>query len=282
MKNLGIFLPEQFNIAGYKLEIKKEKGADLVFCPYTINTFSKVFDGEADFSLTVKKNCTINKLPDGKQISVYDNRIVLDYGTEIERLFIESNKSLTYWKLYTSYKDGQIDDWFNKIGDLFAWAMPGKNSLVLHGVLLEWDGKGIILTAPSGTGKTTHARLWREFENALIINGDRVLIKKENNQWFAYGIPWSGSSGECINRKITLDAIVFLNRGKENIVEKVSPFKGFRKILPRIIAPKWHEEYQKLAIDLSINCIETVPLFDLYCLPDRQSVKVLKRNLSDL
>ena len=66
---------------------------------------------------------------------------------------------------------------------------------MLHGVLMEWQGKGIILTASSGTGKTTHARLWREYENALIINGDRVLIRKEEGQWYAFGTPWSGSSG---------------------------------------------------------------------------------------
>ena len=150
---------------------------------------------------------------------------------------------------------------------------------MLHGVLMEWQGKGIILTASSGTGKTTHARLWREYENALIINGDRVLIRKEEGQWYAFGTPWSGSSGECVNRKVSLDAVVFLNRGQINEVYPVSPIQGMEKILPRIIAPKWHEKYSLMAIDLAIKCLEEIPLYELYCRPDAESVCTLKQAL---
>ncbi|WP_370839368.1 hypothetical protein [Intestinibacter bartlettii] len=33
--------------------------------------------------------------------------------------------------------------------------------------------KGILFSAPSGTGKSTQADLWEKYENAEIINGDR-------------------------------------------------------------------------------------------------------------
>ncbi len=203
----------------------------------------------------------------------------MEYGTETERLYVKSDLDLKHWDLYTTYRDRHIDDWYEKIGNLFAWAMPGKGALMLHGVLMEWQGKGIILTASSGTGKTTHARLWREYENALIINGDRVLIRKEEGQWYAFGTPWSGSSGECVNRKVSLDAVVFLNRGKINEVYPVSPIQGMEKILPRIIAPKWHEKYSLMAIDLAIKCLEEIPLYELYCRPDAESVCTLKQAL---
>ncbi|MFQ6793979.1 MAG: hypothetical protein ACLRT4_14555 [Thomasclavelia sp.] len=279
MKKLGFLLSEQFDVAGFTILVEKEKGAQLIYCPYIINTFSKKTQDKADFILTIKKSCNIEKDPDDKQLYINDDFIIMDYGSETERLYIESNKSLSNWSLYTSYRDGQIDNWFDRIGDLFAWAMPNKNAVVIHGVLLEWKGKGIIITAASGTGKTTHARLWREYENALIINGDRVLIKEEDKQWYAYGIPWCGSSGECINRKVKIDAIVFLNRGDNNLVNKLLPLDAIGKMFPRIIAPKWHDIYSKKAVDITIRCIERVPLFDLYCLPDRQSVEVLKKAL---
>ena len=105
------------------------------------------------------------------------------------------------------------------------------------------------------------------------------MIREEEGQWYAFGTPWSGSSGECVNRKVSLDAVVFLNRGQINEVYPVSPIQGMEKILPRIIAPKWHEKYSLMAIDLAIKCLEKIPLYELYCRPDAESVCTLKQVL---
>ena len=280
MYSLGMFLPAFYQIAGYHLRIQKEPGAVSVFCPHVIDEFSANHGEQTDdFILTIKASAPNTKISENQQIILNSDSIVMEYGTETERLYVKSDLDLKHWDLYTTYRDRHIDDWYEKIGNLFAWAMPGKGALMLHGVLMEWQGKGIILTASSGTGKTTHARLWREYENALIINGDRVLIRKEEGQWYAFGTPWSGSSGECVNRKVSLDAVVFLNRGKINEVYPVSPIQGMEKILPRIIAPKWHEKYSLMAIDLAIKCLEKIPLYELYCRPDAESVCTLKQAL---
>ena len=280
MHSINPITPALFKIGPYYFEIRKDFKATPIFCSNSINAFSTPdINASADFILTIKEKCPNKNPVADKQLSLEANRLFLDYGTNSERLCIESNFSLTHWNLYTTYKQNCIDEWFILTGNLFAWAVLGKNAFMLHGVLMEWNNKGIVLTAPSGTGKTTHAHLWREKENALIVNGDRVLLKKINEHWYAFGTPWCGSSGECINRKVSLDSIVFLSRGESNFVEKTAPISSIKKMLPRIIAPKWHKNYSKTAVELSIQCLEDIPLYDLHCLPNYKSVEVLKNAL---
>ncbi|MDY4971711.1 MAG: hypothetical protein SO101_15900, partial [Lachnospiraceae bacterium] len=74
---------------------------------------------------------------------------------------------------------------------------------------------------------------------------------------------WSGSSGECINRKVPLHAIVFLERGDVNTTDFMKPLEAFSRILPRIIAPQWNSELSTVAIDLAIQCLEKIPAIRL-------------------
>ena len=81
--------------------------------------------------------------------------------------------------------------------------------------------------------------MWRERENALIINGDRCLCRKLDGRWYAYGMPWSGSSGEYINRRVPITAIVCLKQAPENAVRRMNPFEGTLAMMQRIFAPVW-------------------------------------------
>lgn len=282
MHPLGMGLPASYQIAGFHLVVQKEHGASPVFCPHVMDAFSLCNPvKQADFTLTIQAVCPVHRPMTEQQLRVTSNGVTMWYGTESEHVYLESDVDLKHWNLHTTYGDGNIDEWFDKVGNLFAWAVPGKGAFVLHGVILEWQGKGIILTAASGTGKSTHARLWREYENALIINGDRTLLRKEHGRWYAYGTPWSGSSGECVNRRISLDAIVFLARGNANEASRIAPLNAMEKMFPRMIAPKWHPAYSANAVDLAINCLEEVPLFELHCRPDADSVSTLKKALLD-
>ncbi|MDO4941622.1 MAG: hypothetical protein Q4E73_02130, partial [Lachnospiraceae bacterium] len=131
------------------------------------------------------------------------------------------------WSEFVLYEDNTKtlgERAFYEFGSLFAYAVLNHSSCVLHGVVMEYEGKGILVTAPSGTGKTTHTRMWRDYKNALIINGDRCLCRKIDGIWYAYGMPWAGSSGEYINRKVPISCIVNLKRGNENYVKPMSIF----------------------------------------------------------
>lgn len=170
--------------------------------------------------------------------------------------------------------------------DLLDMLMPSvmlKNDIItFHGVLMEHDNCGIIISAPSGTGKTTHARLWRDLKRALIINGDRAACIKEAGDWVGFGIPWSGTSGECINRDVPLKAFVVLEQNTDNSVERLYGLDAFEAIMPNLIYPTWDQELAGKALDYVNDFLDNVPVFRLRCRPDVESVEVLDKALSEL
>lgn len=272
-----------YEIGGMQLFVQNEKGAVAVFGPFNMETFSVTQPIESpDFILTITSSPFGDVKQSEKTVWHGDNGVIINSSSDKGLLILGVDTSWKNWSLYNTLSGSNIDDWFYKLGNLFAWSVLTHNVFVMHGVILEWNGKGIILTAASGTGKTTHARLWRKYENALIINGDRALIRKEGNTWYACGTPWSGSSGECINRRVPLYTIVFLSRGDINEVEFVKPSEAISRMLPRIIAPQWDTELSAVAIDLTIQCLEEIPALQLKCRPDREAVDVLKEVVENI
>lgn len=183
----------------------------------------------------------------------------------------------TRFILYEDCTNTRGERAFHEFGSLFSFAALNFTSCVLHGVVMEYEGKGILITASAGTGKTTHSRMWRDHKNALILNGDRCLCRKVNDTWFAYGMPWAGSSGEYINRKVPICCIVNLNRGIENIARKMSVSDSFVYLLQRIFAPIWQGNLQNKAIKLCEEMALDIPVIEFYCKPDLESVTVLEQ-----
>lgn len=156
------------------------------------------------------------------------------------------------------------------------------SALTFHGVLMEYKGNGIIISAPSGTGKTTHARLWRNSQNALIINGDRAVIQQEQEKWIGYGQPWSGTSGEQINRKVPIKAIVVLEQSSFNHIKQITGIEAFGTILPHVQYVQWNIEIADLTMTLLDRLIDSIPVFKFGCRPDLESVYVLKEALEKI
>ena len=153
---------------------------------------------------------------------------------------------------------------------------------VFHGVIMEYEGKGILVMAHSGVGKTTHTRMWRDQENALILNGDRCLCRKLDGIWYAYGMPWCGTSGEYINRRVPVSCVVMLDRGETNFVRRIDPYAASMYLMERIIAPLWESRMRENAINDCIEFSELFPVLHLYCTPEKESVQVLKEAILSL
>lgn len=168
---------------------------------------------------------------------------------------------------------------FEFIGRAAMHAMVSRGVLPFHGVLMEHNGKGVIISAPSGVGKTTHARLWRDTKNSLIINGDNACCRKENGVWKGFGIPWSGTSGESVNRTVEVAAVVILERGEENKVQRLGEYEAFCKLLPQIHYPLWCAKSADLATERCTEFLRDVPVFRLECTPDTQAVEALHKEL---
>ena len=100
--------------------------------------------------------------------------------------------------------------------------MAVNRRIILHSSYIAWKGKGIVFSAPSGTGKSTQAELWRKHRPGTeIINGDRSILTCERGIPEVYGLPLCGSSGIAVNKSFPLGAVVVLRQAKTNTVRRL-------------------------------------------------------------
>ena len=102
-----------------------------------------------------------------------------------------------------------------------AQALIERNVLLLHGSTVAVDGLAYLFTAPCGTGKSTHTRLWREVfgERAVMVNDDKPFLRFTKDGVYAYGSPWTGKHGLGSNIYCPLKGICVLQRGTENRIQ---------------------------------------------------------------
>lgn len=146
-------------------------------------------------------------------------------------------------------------------------AVALKNqAFLMHGALIEYEGKGYLFTAKSGTGKTTHINLWKQVfgeDKVTVVNGDKPIIRFIEDRVYAYGTPWCGKEGYNVNTKVELCALVFVDRAVENSISKISDTLALPRIFSQImIADSADLEKQLELVD---RLLEKVPTYLLKC-----------------
>ena len=123
-----------------------------------------------------------------------------------------------------------------------AEVMPSYDTFLMHGSVIETNGFAYMLTAPSGTGKSTRTKIWmEEIPNSRVINGDKPLLRVEDHQVYACGTPWCGKEGWNTNAEAPLRAIFLLERieeGKESELTELTFSQAFPTLLQQTYRPR--------------------------------------------
>ncbi len=155
------------------------------------------------------------------------------------------------------------------------------SGFVLHSSFVSWNNYGILFSAPSGTGKSTQASLWEKYEQAEILNGDRTALRFTDNAWYAYGMPYAGSSAIYRNESRLIAAIVVLDQGPENILEKMNKIQAYRAIYSQLTLHPWDTAFMERVLGYLNTLIEHIPVYHLTCRPDKGAVELLKKELEE-
>lgn len=164
-----------------------------------------------------------------------------------------------------------------------ARQMLDVGGFVMHASVIEKDGVAFAFAAKSGTGKSTHSRLWVEAfgeNNARIINGDKPLIRYKDEKFYVYGTPWCGKEGYNVNTKAPLKAICFLERSEQNRIELLDKNQAVKKIFSQLLPPENPAQAQKMfdLIDLLIN---KVKFYTLYCNKEKDAAIVAYNGMKE-
>ncbi len=177
------------------------------------------------------------------------------------------------------YSDGYLETL--AIYRKLAVALLPYSIILMHGSCVAVDGQCYLFTAKSGTGKSTHTRLWREAfgSRAVMVNDDKPLLKLTPRGIFAYGTPWDGKHRLSTNVGLPLKAICILERSAENQIAPVSVREVYPLLLQQTYRPR-----EPLALQATLTLLDGIlsraQLYRLGCNMDPQAAVVSYRGMN--
>ena len=156
-----------------------------------------------------------------------------------------------------------------------AEAMPARGVVLAHGSCVAADGAAYLFCAPSGTGKSTHARLWRELlgERAMMVNDDKPLVRVTAGGAVAYGTPWDGKHRLSSDVAVPLRAVCLLERAEVNRIERTTAAEVYPELMRHVYRPL---DPGALAVTLGlVDCLTaSVDLWRLRCNKDKEAAEL--------
>ncbi len=155
-----------------------------------------------------------------------------------------------------------------------AEQLPAFDCCVFHGAAISYSGLAYLFVAPSGTGKTTHIKLWRKYlgDRVDIINGDKPILHITDNGVTVYGTPYAGKEGWQKNTSFKLGGICIIKRGTSNRIDKLNAYKNLPYLIRQIYMPK-SEINARRTLELTDKLCLNLPLYLLQCDISQQAVK---------
>ena len=157
-----------------------------------------------------------------------------------------------------------------------ADGLPKYHTVLFHGSCIAVDGEVYLFTAPSGTGKSTHTRLWREHfgERAFMVNDDKPFLHlNEDGSVTVYGAPWDGKHRLSKNTALPLKGICIIEQAEENQIEKLSKQDALQTIYLQTYRTTTDAQVMKHTLEV-LSGILSQPLYRLKCNISQEAVKL--------
>ena len=147
------------------------------------------------------------------------------------------------------------------------------DTLAIHSSCIVFQDKAVLFLGESGTGKSTHTRLWREhIPGAVLLNDDSPMVRVEDGKVWVYGSAWSGKTPCYKNERYELKACVRLSQAPYNRIRKLPVLQAYGAIHPSCAPEFAYDEalYDKVSQVIG-QILSVVPFYHLACLPDREA-----------
>ncbi len=270
---------------------------DVEFFKKRLAEYSIPAPQQADLLLRVTSSDAPQK-PQGREVlrngatsvvELKDGRLALSSvgkisGKVLQNTIFTPDYSQVDIELYNGRRRSNLTatDWeYVYTGAAFANRLAYLGGVVLHGSSISYEGKGVVFSAPSGTGKSTHTALWakRFGEKVTPINDDKPAIRFVDEQPYIYGTPWSGKTDKNHNISVPLHAVVFIERASQNCIRRLSPTEALLRINNETVRPFYDAGQGIRVLDCTQKLIETIPMYLLGCTISEDAAELVKREL---
>ncbi len=167
----------------------------------------------------------------------------------------------------------------------YMLATTGNGTLLIHASAVTSGGKAYLFQGKSGTGKSTHSRLWlNHITGTELLNDDHPVIRiDESGTPTAYGSPWSGKTDCYRNAAAPIGAFVRIVRGKENELRRLAPLNAYASLTASVFYLPLLDDQQRDMRHLTIERLAaTTPCFEMHCRPDADAALTCMRGVESL
>jgi hypothetical protein len=146
--------------------------------------------------------------------------------------------------------------------------------VLIHACGIDDDGRGYLFPGSSSHGKTTMATLWQD--KALVLNDERIIIRKQEGHLCIYGTPWHGEYESVSPHGVPIEKIFFLSHAKENSVRYLKGTAAASKILSHCSIPYWNSAGMNFIVDFCSQVVSEIPCYELDFVPDEDIVDFVR------
>lgn len=144
----------------------------------------------------------------------------------------------------------------------------------------DLDGKGLLFAGESGSGKSATARLWHKHSKAMVLNDDRIIVRKLNGKFFIYGSPWHGEFSDYLASRIEsapLEKLFFIYHASKNTVRQLLQKEAFNLLYPALFPAFWDKQCLENIVSFSQDLIRSVPCYRLGFLNDKKIIQFARK-----
>lgn len=289
-----------YNVAGFSFTVKLPDNADVrlllpSFAPFLVSgTDSPAVEAEQIFSFDASDEAGYS-MPEGYELErIKDDMgetvlLKSEYGYAVRLCPVSGSfvhqmdvaEDFSYAKAAIAWEDVHAGSALSSLLRIvFSMAVPFHGAVSVHASCVEEGGKAYMFMGRSGTGKSTHSRLWMEnVHGTSLVNDDNPIVRVSSDTCIAFGTPWSGKTPCYRNVGYPLCGIVRLVQSRENLFHPRSDVGAFAALLPGCSVIRSDEHLFDAACDVLVRISELVPVGILECRPDAEAVAVCRNSL---
>ena len=169
----------------------------------------------------------------------------------------------------------------NALMVMYALATANLDTALFHGAVVRNGGRGYMFLGKSGTGKSTHARLWMRYvAETDLLNDDNPVVRMYEDGARIYGSPWSGKTPCYRNEDVSLGGVVLLSQAPYNKIVRLRGVEAFAALVPSISGMRWDKKVADGLFRTENALAQRTPLWYLECLPDEGAARLCFDNIA--
>ena len=154
-----------------------------------------------------------------------------------------------------------------------------------HGAAIrDLNKSAMLFCGKSGGGKSTLARIWFKNSNAVVLNDDRVIVRREGDGFSLHSSPWTGEFTRYLRKKLhpaPLGILFFIHHGGVNTAARIDPAQAFRALYPTIFPPFWNRQCLENTARFCQRLVQKIPCYRIWFAKNKKVISFVREIEAD-